>query len=232
MRTNTLPHTSTLRDNAAMTTPDTTPEPAEEKPLTAAQKAAQKRKEKRALADAALRRVKKDEAMAAAARATERQKRREENQRKHREMQALKKRDTDAPENTELWHAVATRQAQGRDLLAACIEVYGQEEADAAAERMQKDGRYSRLLARYKAMRNKTDDEVRQDLESFYYATMHDSELDPKARLAAAKQLQQLRNLEKQQIEVQHNVVDDFVRAQLAITESQPHPWQQGAVDV
>lgn len=204
----------------------------EEKPLTTRQRATQKRREKSAMAAAALRRVKSEERAAGEARATERQKRREENQRKHREAQEARKRETDSPSNTELWHAVATRQAQGKDLLAACIEVYGEEEADTAAERLAADGRYTRMLARYKALQNKTDDEIRNDLETFYFAMMHDNDLDPKARLAAAKQLQQLRNLEKQQIEVQHNVVDDFVRQQLALTDSQPKPWQQNAIDV
>lgn len=219
---------------SGMETPTTEPtdSPTDKPQETTRQAAARKRREKQALAAAALRRIKSEERAAGEARATERQKRREENQRKHREAQEQKKREIDSPANTELWHAVATRQAQGKDLLAACIEVYGEEEADNAAERLQKDGRYTRMLARYKSLKNKTDDEVRNDLETFYFAMMHDTELDPKARLAAAKQLQQLRNLEKQQIEVQHNVVDEFARAQLALTEQQPHPWQREAIDV
>ena len=213
-------------------TPEPTTPPEEPPALTPAQLRAQKRKETRMLKSAALRRLKSDEAAAGGARALERQKRREENKRKHREEQALKRRDADSAENTELWNAVALLQAQGKDILAACADVFGQEQAEDAAASLQADGRYTRLLARYKAFNNRTDDQVRHDLESFYYAMIHDPEADPKARLTAAKQLSQLRNLETQRVEVKSDAVIDFFTAQLAIANNEPPPWQRGAVDV
>lgn len=178
------------------------------------------------------RRKKEDPELAAAARAAARAKKKEDAQRKRTLVASQKalarieaQRAVTSPENSELWNAAALRWAKGEELYSVCEEIFPAQDPAITAMLLQSDGRFMRLTAHYRAFAGRSDEEVRGDLECFYYALMHDEEKDLKYRLQAAAQLQKLRSLETRKVEVKVSEEMQFMREQMALAETAPAPW-------